>query len=279
MGRYCGILNDSLTFERDGNMSIRFKSDSDKEFHGFRCAYNIFKGQLEDNISSLDPKDNDSIDLFLLDYSTTSMPGSTLYGKHSMYGQTHGKSTRNSSKTLRTDSFRTIKGTYSASTDRIQSTGDSPNTPQTDSFRTIKETYSASTDRIQSTGDSPNTPQTDSFRTIKETYSASTDRIQSTGDSPNTPQTDSFRTIKETYSASTDHVQSTGDSPKTLQTDSLGTAKFTTVYSVSMDHGSLVVIAKSEMASSFQEQTGSSTSQVRLSLSSLSPTLSPSSSG
>ena len=44
MGRYCGVLNHSLTFERDGNMSIRFKSDSDKEFHGFRCAYNVDKG-------------------------------------------------------------------------------------------------------------------------------------------------------------------------------------------------------------------------------------------
>lgn len=44
MGRYCGVLNHSLTFERGGNMSIRFISDRDKEFHGFRCAYNIFKG-------------------------------------------------------------------------------------------------------------------------------------------------------------------------------------------------------------------------------------------
>lgn len=44
MGRYCGVLNHSLTFERDGNMSMRFKSDRDKEFHGFHCAYNVDKG-------------------------------------------------------------------------------------------------------------------------------------------------------------------------------------------------------------------------------------------
>lgn len=44
LGRYCGVLNYSLTFEREGNMSIRFVSDPDKEFGGFRCAYNVFKG-------------------------------------------------------------------------------------------------------------------------------------------------------------------------------------------------------------------------------------------
>lgn len=44
LGRYCGVLNYSLTFEREGNMSIRFVSDPDEEFGGFRCAYNVFKG-------------------------------------------------------------------------------------------------------------------------------------------------------------------------------------------------------------------------------------------
>ena len=44
LGRYCGVYNNSLTFERDGNMSIKFVSDKDKEFHGFRCEYNIYKG-------------------------------------------------------------------------------------------------------------------------------------------------------------------------------------------------------------------------------------------
>lgn len=44
LGRYCGVLNYSLTFERKGNMSIRFVSDADKEFRGFHCSYNVFKG-------------------------------------------------------------------------------------------------------------------------------------------------------------------------------------------------------------------------------------------
>lgn len=44
LGRYCGNLNHSLTFERDGNISIRFVSDSDKENKGFRCSFNVFKG-------------------------------------------------------------------------------------------------------------------------------------------------------------------------------------------------------------------------------------------
>ena len=44
LGRYCGVFNYTLTFEREGNMSIRFESDPDKEFRGFRCAYNVFKG-------------------------------------------------------------------------------------------------------------------------------------------------------------------------------------------------------------------------------------------
>ena len=51
LGRFCGIYNHSLKFERDGNMSIRFVSDADKELSGFRCAYNVDKGQR--NISSL----------------------------------------------------------------------------------------------------------------------------------------------------------------------------------------------------------------------------------
>ena len=46
LGRYCGVYKDSLTFERDGNMSIRFVSDKDNEFHGFRCEYNIHKGEI-----------------------------------------------------------------------------------------------------------------------------------------------------------------------------------------------------------------------------------------
>ena len=44
LGRFCGIYNHSLKFERDGNMSIRFVSDADKESSGFRCAYNVDKG-------------------------------------------------------------------------------------------------------------------------------------------------------------------------------------------------------------------------------------------
>lgn len=45
IGRYCGAHNETLVFEREGNISIKFKSDGDKEFRGFRCAYNIYKGK------------------------------------------------------------------------------------------------------------------------------------------------------------------------------------------------------------------------------------------
>ena len=42
--RHCGVLNRSLTVERNGSLSIRFVSDQDKENKGFRCSYNILRG-------------------------------------------------------------------------------------------------------------------------------------------------------------------------------------------------------------------------------------------
>ena len=45
LGRYCGVHNESLVFERQGNISIKFGSDKDKEFKGFHCTYNVYKGQ------------------------------------------------------------------------------------------------------------------------------------------------------------------------------------------------------------------------------------------
>ena len=42
--RHCGVLNRSLTVERNGSLSIRFVSDQDKENKGFRCSFNILRG-------------------------------------------------------------------------------------------------------------------------------------------------------------------------------------------------------------------------------------------
>ena len=42
--RHCGVLNRSLTIERNGSLSIRFVSDQDKENKGFRCSYDILRG-------------------------------------------------------------------------------------------------------------------------------------------------------------------------------------------------------------------------------------------
>ncbi|XP_068761149.1 tolloid-like protein 1 isoform X1 [Montipora capricornis] len=41
--RYCGIHNETLIFARQGNISIKFVSDKDKEFGGFRCTYKVSK--------------------------------------------------------------------------------------------------------------------------------------------------------------------------------------------------------------------------------------------
>ena len=42
--RHCGVLNRSLTVERNGSLSIRFVSDQDQEYKGFFCSYNILRG-------------------------------------------------------------------------------------------------------------------------------------------------------------------------------------------------------------------------------------------
>ncbi|XP_022801458.1 uncharacterized protein LOC111339133 [Stylophora pistillata] len=42
--RHCGVLNRSVTVERNGSLSIRFVSHKDKENKGFRCSYNIVRG-------------------------------------------------------------------------------------------------------------------------------------------------------------------------------------------------------------------------------------------
>ena len=212
----------------------------------------------------------------------------TFWPHDSVMYQTHGQSSYDSFKTLQRDSFKTTKvtSTYSAFIDQThgQRIHVLSQTPQKDSLRASEGTYSTYIDqtRQKSTHVLSQTLQTDSL-TSEGKDDGSTDQThgKSTPNSSTTPRTDSFSTIKGTYSAFTDHTheENSRDSPKALQTDSLGAAKYTTVYSVFMDHGSLVVIDKSEMASSFQKQAGLSTSQVRLSLSSLSPSLSPSSSG
>lgn len=221
--------------------------------------------------------------------------------RDSVMHQSHGQSAHDSSTTLQTDSLRSVKETYAVFIDpthgqtRGQSTHVSIKTLQVHSRRTLQDTsaYSASIDRThgQTHGQSIHNPlktlQTDSFRAVKGTYSPfivhthGLTHGQSIYDPLKTPQTDSLRAVKGTYSTTLDHTNghSTHDTPKTPPTDSLRTAKGTTAFSAPMNHGSLVVIDNSEMASSSQEQAGLSTIQVRPSLSSLSPTLSPSSSG
>ncbi|KAL9955531.1 hypothetical protein ACROYT_G036867 [Oculina patagonica] len=194
--------------------------------------------------------------------TSTCCGSSTMFASHdSVMHQTHGQSTHDSSKTLQTDSLATVKETYRAFID--PTLGQTSGQSLYDSFKTLQV-------------HSPRTSQPTS------SYSVSIDHThgQSIHDSLKTLQTDSLRAVKGTYSASTDHTngQSTHDTLKTIPTDSLKTAKGATTFSAPMNLGSLVVIDKSERASSSEEQLGSSTFQVRPSLSSLSPTLSPSSS-
>ena len=51
IGRYCGIHNETLIFARQGNISIKFVSDKDKEFGGFHCTYKVGKGKRNSFIS------------------------------------------------------------------------------------------------------------------------------------------------------------------------------------------------------------------------------------
>ncbi|XP_068761150.1 bone morphogenetic protein 1-like isoform X2 [Montipora capricornis] len=63
--RYCGIHNETLIFARQGNISIKFVSDKDKEFGGFRCTYKVSK-----------------------DYSTSSMVKRTVSGERGLFTTT-----------------------------------------------------------------------------------------------------------------------------------------------------------------------------------------------